>query len=128
MRLLLDTHVFLWWTTDAPQLSASARDLIAGGQSEVYVSAATAWEIALKAKKGRLTLPVPPDQYFFERMAYYRFLALPVLVVHACRTFYLPDIHSDPFDRRLVAQCQVEKLSLVSADPALRRYPVELVW
>jgi PIN domain nuclease of toxin-antitoxin system len=128
MRVLLDTHAFLWWNLGSPQLSEKARDIIAGGQAEIFVSAATAWEIALKARKGRLVLPAPPDRYVIERLAYYRFQALPVLVSHACQTFHLPDYHTDPFDRLLVAQCQVEKMSLVSADELLSQYPVDVIW
>ena len=68
MRALLDTHTFLWWNLDAPQLSAEAREFIAKGSNEIFLSAASAWEIAIKASKGRLTLPEPPDQYVADRM------------------------------------------------------------
>jgi PIN domain nuclease of toxin-antitoxin system len=128
VKALLDTHTFLWWNMDAPQLSASARELIAGGEAEVYVSAATAWELAIKAHKGRLILPASPEDYLPERMAYYRFLPLPVEIIHAARTFNLPDHHADPFDRLLVAQCQVEEMVLVSADEQLRAYDVKVFW
>jgi PIN domain nuclease of toxin-antitoxin system len=128
VRILLDTHAFLWWNLGSPQLSGKAREPIASGQAEIYVSAATAWEIALKARKGRLGLPAPLNQYVTERLAYYRFQALPVLINHACQTFHLPEIHTDPFDRLLVAQCQVENMSLVSADERLSQYPIEVIW
>jgi PIN domain nuclease of toxin-antitoxin system len=128
VKALLDTHAFLWWNMDAPQLSARAREIIAGGAVEIYVSAATAWELAIKAQKRRLELPSGPEKYILDRMAYYRFQALPVQMVHACRTFDLPAHHADPFDRLLVAQCLVEEMVLVSADEQLRDYNVEIVW
>src|SRR5450759_842691 len=128
MKVLLDTHTFLWWNMDAPQLSAKARDIIASGRAEVFVSAATAWEIAIKAHKGHLMLPASPEEYISERIAYYRFQALPVLISHACWTFNLPDHHADPFDRLLIAQCQVENMVLLSANEHLKSYPVEVIW
>lgn len=128
MKVLLDTHTFLWWNMDAPQLSTTARDLIASGRVVVYISAATAWELAIKAHKGRLILPAPPADYLNERMSYYGFRPLPVLISHASQTFFLPDHHADPFDRLLVAQCQLENLALLSADERLRAYPVEVIW
>jgi PIN domain nuclease of toxin-antitoxin system len=128
MKVLLDTHTFLWWNMDAPQLSTTARDIIASGRAEVYISAATAWELAIKAHKGRLILPAPPAEYIHERIAYYHFKPLPILISHASQTFLLPDHHADPFDRLLVAQCQVEKMVLLSADDQLRAYAVEVIW
>jgi PIN domain nuclease of toxin-antitoxin system len=118
----------LWWNINSPELSEKARDIIASGRAEIYVSAATAWEIALKANKGRLVLPVPPKEYVVERLAYYRFQALPILVSHACQTFHLPNHHADPFDRLLVAQCQVENMSLISVDEILRQYQIDVIW
>ena len=128
MKVLLDTHAFLWWNLGSPQLSVKAHDVIAGGQAEVYVSAATAWELAIKTHKGRMTLPMLPEDYIRERMAYYRFIALPILISHACRTFSLPDYHADPFDRLLIAQCLVEDIALLSADELLKSYQVEVIW
>jgi PIN domain nuclease of toxin-antitoxin system len=128
MRVLLDTHTFLWWNTDAPQLSTKARQVIGGGADEIYVSAATAWELAIKARKGRLVLPLPPDEYVQERMNHYKFLALPVLISHACQVFHLPDHNADPFDRLLVAQCQIEEMALLSADEQIRFYPIQVIW
>lgn len=128
MKVLLDTHVFLWWNMDSPQLSTNARDIIANGRAEIYVSAATAWEIAIKAHKGRLILPASPAEYMNERLSYYRFRPLPVLISHASQTFLLPDHHADPFDRLLIAQCLIEKMSLLSADEQMRAYQVDVIW
>ncbi len=128
MRALLDTHTFLWWNLDAPQLSAEALEFIAKGSNEIFLSAASAWEIAIKAAKGRLTLPEPPDQYVAERMRLHRFSALPIELSHALEVYRLPDIHQDPFDRLLIAQSQLEDIPLLTADPEIHRYRVEVIW
>ncbi|MGH2546694.1 MAG: type II toxin-antitoxin system VapC family toxin [Actinomycetota bacterium] len=128
MRLLLDTHALLWWITDDDQLSEKAGEAIADGANDVYLSAASAWEIAIKAGLGRIRLPgdawtFTPDQ--LERNA---FQALPVHVAHAVAVITLPDVHRDPFDRMLVAQAMTEGLTIVSGDQDLSRYPVPVVW
>jgi PIN domain nuclease of toxin-antitoxin system len=128
MRALLDTHTFLWWNLDAPQLSSAAREFIATGGNEIFLSAASAWEIAIKAAKGRLTLPEPPDQYVAERMRLHHFSALPIELSHALEVYRLPDIHQDPFDRLLIAQSQLEKMPLLTADSEINRYQVEVIW
>ena len=128
MKILLDTHTFLWWNTEDPQLSSLAKAIIADGQNEILLSAASAWEIAIKTAKGRLVLPQPPAQYFSSRMEMYRFKPLPVQISHALRVYDLPRHHEDPFDRLLVAQCQLEKISLLSKDEEMRKYEVEVVW
>jgi len=128
LRALLDTHAFLWWNLDDPQLSASARAIIGDGQNEIFVSAASAWEIAIKVGKGRLVLPESPERYVANRMAHSRFLALPIQLSHALHVATLPRIHEDPFDRLLVAQGQMEGLPILTADPEIARYPVEILW
>ncbi len=128
MKALLDTHAFLWWNLDAPQLSPAARAFIADGSNEIFVSAATAWEIAIKYRKGRLELPEPPEQYIVERLMRHRFTPLPIQMQHATAVARLPDHHSDPFDRLLVAQSLVEDLPLISADPSIQQYAVTIIW
>ena len=128
MKALLDTHTFLWWNLDDPQLSATARAIIGDGKNEIFVSAASAWEIAIKYGKGRLALPEPPERYVANRMAHYQFLALPIQLSHALRVAALPPIHEDPFDRLLVAQGQMEGLPILTADPEIARYPVDILW
>jgi PIN domain nuclease of toxin-antitoxin system len=90
VRVLLDTHTFLWWNTNDPQLSTLARSTIADGENEVFLSAASAWEIAIKAARGRLTLPEPPERYVTERMARHRIQALPIHLSHALHIYTLP--------------------------------------
>ena len=128
MRALLDTHAFLWWNLDDPQLSEEARTFISTGRNEIFFSAASAWEIAIKAAKGRLELPEPPDKYVADRMRHHHFLALPVELSHALEVYRLPPIHQDPFDRLLIAQSQLEDLPILTADTEIARYQVEVIW
>jgi len=128
MKLLLDTHTFLWWNTEDPQLSARARELIADGQNEIFLSAASVWEISIKTAKGKLVLPEVPAHYILSRMGLYRFQPLPVQISHAVRVYDLPRHHDDPFDRLLAAQSQVESIPLISADAEIRKYEVEVIW
>lgn len=128
MKLLLDTHTFLWWITDSPRLSEHARQLIAHGDNEVLFSAASGWEIAIKTGLGRLSLPDDAERFITEQLARNSFLVLPIQLSHALRVMALPDHHRDPFDRLLVAQAQVENLPILSSDPQIVRYDVEVIW
>ena len=128
MKFLLDTSTFLWWNENSPYLSQKAKELIIAGQNEIYVSAASAWEITLKASKGKLVLPEPPDSYVLSRMTYYRFIPLPIHIRHTCRIYQLPGYHTDPFDRLLIAQCQLEGMSLLSGDENLHKYDLQVIW
>jgi PIN domain nuclease of toxin-antitoxin system len=128
MKALIDTHVFLWWNADETQLSPRARKIISDGKNEIFLSAASAWEIAIKASKGRLVLPEEPALYVASRMSIHRFQSLPVQVSHALRVYNLPLHHADPFDRLLVAQCQVESLPLITKDEEIRQYELETIW
>jgi PIN domain nuclease of toxin-antitoxin system len=128
MRILLDTHTFLWWNLEAPQLSTRARDIISNGENEIFLSAASVWEISIKAVKGKLVLPEPPAQYIANRMGLYRFQPLLIQVSHAARVYDLPHHHDDSFDRMLIAQSQVEGIPILSADAEIRKYEVEVIW
>jgi PIN domain nuclease of toxin-antitoxin system len=128
MRILLDTHTFLWWIENSPQLSQTARDIILSDEHTVYLSAASSWEISIKAHIGRLLLPDTPEHIFANAQAHYRFSVLPVQINHACRVFGLPNHHSDPFDRLLIAQCLVEDLVLLSVDEDISKYDVKVIW
>ncbi|MFZ5818330.1 MAG: type II toxin-antitoxin system VapC family toxin [Chloroflexota bacterium] len=128
MRYLLDTHTFLWWNLDDAQLSPLARDLIADGGHEIFLSAATAWEIAIKAARGRLALPEAPARYISTRMNLHGFQALPVYIHHAAHVYQLPLHHTDPFDRLLIAQSQIESMPIISVDADIRAYEVEVIW
>ena len=128
MTLLLDTHAFLWWITNDPRLSSNAQALIRDKNNELYLSAASAWEIAVKHSIGKLPLPQPPESLIPQHMQLNRILPLPISVEHAFGVAALPRHHTDPFDRLLVAQALSEKIPLLSADMHLRAYPVQVLW
>ena len=118
MRLLLDTHLLLWWLEASPSLSAQAREMIRDPENTVFVSAVSLWEIWLKQSLGKLRLPGD----FTERLAAEAFESLPLMALHTRQVGLLPWHHRDPFDRMLVAQAQVENLVLLTADQALAAY------
>lgn len=121
MRLLLDTHVLLWWLNDDPALGQAARRAIAAGRNTVYVSAASAWEIAIKKHMGKLSAPGNLRDVIEET----RFVELPVTIEHAIATEELPLLHVDPFDRMLIAQARIENLTLVTHDERIMEYEVK---
>ena len=118
MRLLLDTQVFVWVIQDSERLSQAAREAILGA-SEVYVSAASIWEIAIKARLGKID--ADPGR-MIQAIAESGFAPLPITAVHAAFVAQLPDHHKDPFDRLLVAQAWTEPLRLLSSDPLVAQY------
>ena len=122
-RLLLDTHVFLWWRSNDAKLKNEARTAIATAEL-VFVSAASAWEAAIKAALGKLTLPAS----FEAGVADSGFEKLIINFSHAEHAASLPKHHTDPFDRMLVAQAQLEKLTLITHDARIRPYEVEVIW
>ena len=128
MKALLDTHAFIWWVLDSAELSDLGREVMADGSNEIYLSAVSAAEIAIKVRRGRLTLPESPESYVPGRLATEGFLPMPIDLGHALRLARLPDIHRDPFDRLLIAQAQVEGLPIITADPAIAQYDVETIW
>ena len=128
MRVLLDTHTFLWWVEGSSRLSSRARELIRDSENEVYLSAVTAWEIAIKAKVSKLEAVADPERYVPEQMALDNFLELPITVRHALHVYALPLYHRDPVDRLLVVQSQLEDLPIVTCDQRIARYDVEVIW
>ncbi|MEK6588120.1 MAG: type II toxin-antitoxin system VapC family toxin [Chloroflexota bacterium] len=128
MRLLLDTQVFLWWIVDEESLSDHARNLMRDGSNILFLSAASAWEIAIKASIGRLDIGGEPAKVIAEQMAANAIQPLPIQVTHALHTYDLPRHHRDPFDRLLIAQCQVEGLPILTSDHLFLRYEVDTVW
>ena len=128
MRLLLDTHAFLWFLANDRSLSATALQAIANPPNDVFVSTASAWEIAIKASSGKLTLVRPFASIFPQQLAQNNLDLLPIETDHLAGLFSLPSIHRDPFDRLLVAQAIVEGMTLVTADAHLAGYPVPILW
>ncbi|GAC1331018.1 MAG: type II toxin-antitoxin system VapC family toxin [Mycobacteriales bacterium] len=123
MKLLLDTHTLLWWLADEPRLADPARSAIARPDNDVYVSAASAWELAIKAGLGKVSLP---DDLGAQLVAN-SFTPLPVQLAHGLAVRHLPEHHRDPFDRVLVAQAQIEGLTVVTADQWIPRYDVAVL-
>ena len=128
MRVLLDTHALLFFAVDSDRLSRHARDVFAGSGNELLWSAASSWEVAIKFALGRLKLVKPPREILPELLQQQRIGSLPIEHSHAFRAAELPPHHRDPFDRLLIAQAQVERIPILSRDPALREYDVEVVW
>lgn len=123
MDLLLDTHVLLWWLADDAQLTDKACELIAAPENMVFVSVASAWEIAIKQTLGKLTIGGDLEAVVIEE----GFTTLPISFKHATETQSLPPIHNDPFDRMLVAQARVEALHLLTADRRVLKYPANVI-
>jgi len=119
VRLLLDTHVLLWWLADDRKLAKPAREIIANPNNEVHVSSASVWEAAIKAALGRLEIELDALEDAIVRNG---FRPLPVGFRHALTAGQLPSVHRDPFDRMLVAQASVEELRVVSHDRVFERY------
>ncbi len=128
MRAILDTHALLWWSLDDDRLSEGAREVIRDGRNEILVSVASIWEVAIKADKGKLELPLPIEAYMTDRLRRNRWVPLAIDERHVIRTASLPMLHTDPFDRVLVAQAMVESLPIVTTDAAITRYDVETIW
>jgi len=123
VRLLLDTHVFLWLQTEPERLGAHL-PIVESASTELLLSAASAWEIAIKSGLGRLVLPEPPDRYVPSRMRAIGARPVSIEHAHALTTASLPPLHRDPFDRMLVAQAQALDATLITADSLLAEYPV----
>jgi PIN domain nuclease of toxin-antitoxin system len=128
MRLLLDTCTFLWAALDDPKLSADARELLLDPESERLVSAATAWEIAIKVGRGHLALPEPPKRWVPLGRRRLAANPLPIDEESALQVAQLPPLHRDPFDRILVAQAIVHGCVLLTPDPDVQAYPVRVAW
>ncbi len=126
--ILLDSHVFYWWTTDNPQLSRGARAAIEDASSEVGISAVVAWEIASKVRSGKWPEARILSERFFETVQRYHFTLLPITAEHAHLAGSMAGRHRDPFDRMLAAQSQIENVPLVTADPVFRAFRTRVLW
>ena len=128
MRLLLDTHALLWWWLDDPKLSIRAREFIVNADNEIFASAASAWEIATKQRLGKLGLPNRHLKRYESLLAADSFVQLGITTGHALVAGSYPQPHADPFDRMLAAQAEIEGLTIVSHDAALKQFGVTLLW
>lgn len=128
MTYLLDTGVWLWSLWEPERIARKAREVMADLGQQVFLSAVTSWEIAIKAGAGKLILPDPPSSYVPRRMADQGLRPLSISHRHTLAVAALPHHHRDPFDRLLIAQAGMEGMTLISADWIFERYSVPLLW
>jgi PIN domain nuclease of toxin-antitoxin system len=127
-RYLLDTHAFLWWVNDSPELTVTARLAIADGGNECFLSLASCWEMGIKSSLGKLLLAKPLERFIMEQLAANSFRLLNIDLSHAGTVEKLPFHHRDPFDRLLIAQAMMDKLTIISADRIFADYGVTVLW
>ena len=128
MKLLLDTHAFLWWVAASGELSRKAQSAVASARNECFVSVASGWEIAIKVSLGNLRIESSLDRFLPEQLAANGFQPLAIDLKHTARVAVLPFHHRDPLDRLLAAQALEEELAMVTADPVFAKYGVRRVW
>ena len=128
MKALLDTHTFLWWIIDSPLIPLHVRNIISDSNNELFLSAASCWEIAIKAKIGKIKLPRKPEIFVSEQMALNAIQGLSIQISHALYVFSLPHYHRDPFDHMIIAQAQLEKLPILTSDSLIAQYKVKTIW
>lgn len=127
MRILLDTQSWIWLGSSPERFSSSVRALVDTAANEVFLSAASAWEIAIKYSTGKLRLPEPPALYVPSRIEMTLVRPLSIDYSHALQVAMLPRHHRDPFDRLIIAQAQVEDLTIVTSDPQFAAYDVPII-
>ena len=128
MKYLLDSGVWVWSIDAVERIGRAGREILQSGQEEIYFSAASVWELTIKASIGKLKLPSEPGQCIPAFAAKQGLRPLPITQVHAVRVYSLPLHHHDPFDRLLIAQALEEEMAILTADPVFKKYPVDLVW
>ncbi|MGH3762895.1 type II toxin-antitoxin system VapC family toxin [Actinophytocola sp.] len=128
MSVLLDTRTWLWMQVSPEHLNEKALALVRDGSVDLFLSAASSWEMSIKYALGKLSLPVPPADYVPDRMRTSGVTGIPVTHRHALRVAQLPAHHRDPFDRVLIAQAQLDKLTILTADRMFDRYDVPVQW
>ena len=127
MKLLLDSHVFVWMHAEPERLSERARTMLADADQDLFLSVIVAWELGIKVARKRLTLPEPVDDYVLSRARNARMTLLSIDLPHVLEAVGLPSHHADPFDRMLVAQARVENLTLLTADPWIALTPAAVL-
>ena len=127
MKLLLDTQVFLWWFSDPEKISKSTLNTLESPDNELFFSAASAFEIAIKVRLRKLKLPETPSVYIQRRLSIGRINPLPIMIDHAIKVSELKNIHEDPFDRLLISQAVCEGMHLVTSDKMILKYPIKTI-
>jgi len=128
VKLLLDTHCWLWWFAKPERLNTETIEQIADENNEIWLSVASVWEMGIKTAIGKLSLPEPIESYVSTRMMQLGAKSLQIQAHHALKIARLPIYHRDPFDRMLIVQAQAEEMTLVSADSVFSRYDVSILW
>ena len=128
MRYLLDTHTFIWFVSELERLPAAVRDIMEAPENEIVFSCASAWEMAIKVRLGHLQLPTEFDVFLPNQLASLGLAILPIELQHVLGVARLPLLHRDPFDRLLVCQAQTENIPIISSDPAISQYGVQVIW
>jgi PIN domain nuclease of toxin-antitoxin system len=128
MKYLLDAMVWVWTLDSIERLNRDCRNILENGQQEIYLSAATAWEISVKMRLNKLQFPAPAAQSIPRLITQQGLRPLPITHAHAAKTYALPLQHPDPFDRLLIAQAMVEKMWILTADRHFEKYAVDVVW
>lgn len=128
MRILLDSHSFLWFITGDDRLSDRAKNLITDLSNPVLISVASLWEISIKTGLGKLELSRPFEEFIPEQRALNEIDQLPIELAHLAKRIDLPLHHRDPFDRLIIAQAMVEGLPIISRDAEFQSYSIEIIW
>jgi PIN domain nuclease of toxin-antitoxin system len=128
MRILIDTHCWLWWITEPNKLQDGAHRQIQDQNNTIFLSAASSWEIAIKYSIGKLELPEPPERFVPKRLARDAISSLGIEHIHALHVASLPFHHRDPFDRLIISQAQIEHIPIMTVDLQFEPYDVEIIW
>jgi PIN domain nuclease of toxin-antitoxin system len=128
MKYLLDTMVWLWSVGSVENIGAEGQAILKDEDADIYLSTASSWEIAIKAKIGKSTLPELPPRYIPKRLAEQNIQALTINQTHALKVYELPLHHRDPFDRLIIAQALIEEMVILTSDRDFERYPVQVIW
>lgn len=128
MKVLLDTHTFIWWSTSSSKLSSQALSLFQNEQATLMLSLASVWEMQIKLQLGKLSLPAPLPVILSKQQATNAIQLFPIALSHILELSDLPSLHRDPFDRLLVAQARVENIAILTNDTLISQYPVRTIW
>ena len=128
MKILVDTQCFLWFFLEPHKLGEEAQEILTNPNHELFLSAASAWEISIKYSLGKLTIPEPPEIYVPKKLLSAQITGIPIDFSHVLSIHSLPLLHKDPFDRLLIAQAKVESFTLLTADPIILQYDITCIW
>jgi PIN domain nuclease of toxin-antitoxin system len=128
MKYLLDTMVWLWSVGPTENIAPAGLEILKRGSEDIYLSAVSSWEVAIKAKIGKFNLPEAPGPYVRSRMQTQSIRPLSITQDHTLKVYDLALHHNDPFDRLLIAQAILEKMTILTADRIFKKYPVEILW